>query len=229
MNGKNGNAEVPVGQASAKAGVSQRTLYNWIKTKKLAARTENGTTIVDVDAVRALVSRRTGATANTSAIAGSSAGNGTGMANGTPSPAGDGDLTAQTFAAFKQNVALEDVIERLKIPAATALALYRQFEEVRAVGARTGPTIADRVAAAEATLTQLATSLDMATEGATLSSQLRTIAADVAELREYIRGLVGPHRSGFSCTCGAKGYAAVEVACTCCGRTQKWGFHPPQR
>jgi len=222
----NGNW-VPVAK-SPEEGVSTRTAYNWIKSKKLSSRTENGVTLVDREALRALATRRSSASPTAPANAGIPAGNAASMANGTKSAAeAEGELASRVFACFKAGEAIEDVIEKLKISPATALALWDQFERVRAVGTMTGPTINERVTAVEARQNEMALGFDPTFPG-TLASQLSALTERVRRNEEYVVGLLVPHRNALSCRCGCRGYGTITVRCPC-GAENSYGFPVPRQ
>lgn len=201
-----------VAEAAAEVGAAPRSAYNWVRAGRLETRSENGKLLVDPAALAELAGKR--AAKNGSASAGTSAGTGNGMATGTPrAPENDGELSAKVFAALKRGEALEDIIERMKLPAPVALALYDQFEKVRAA-AKSGPSVLERlqvlekqmaevVALARNTARECGSTADYlsltadTTDG--LTHEVARMRPTVAQLTSTVRELVHAFRDEISC------------------------------
>jgi hypothetical protein len=141
-------------EVAVKAGVPKRSLYNWARAGKLETRKHGGQLLVNTAAASALASQR--AAANGAGNAGTAPNMARGTGSGAPvTPENDGELSARVFPALKRGEALEDIIERMQLPAPVALALYDQFEKVRAA-AKSGPSITERVSSLEKKMPEVA-------------------------------------------------------------------------
>jgi hypothetical protein len=216
----------PLAEVSSAEGVPERTLYNWVKARRLAARKVDGVTLVDPAAVRALVAAR--AAAKAPAGAGNAAGGGNSMATGTPRGAeNDGALAARLFTAFDKGSAPAELVQSEALPPATVLTYWRQWKELREAGGGDRPTLAQRVEALEQRLQGQVQALEDATWGGVITGEVSSLKRTVADVVEHLRAMPLPRREAFTCPCGASGSIATHIRCTNCGRDRTWGFFPP--
>ncbi len=216
--------EIPIIEASRSSGVPKRTIYRWVGSGRLKARTADGVQVVSLEAVRALAAARDANGEPGSAVprAGTSAGAGT----AAPS-AQDGPLAARVFAAFDAGKMPDEVVRDLELPPRVVLELWRQHAELRDVSRPGRPGVGDRVAEVERRLEELGAAFDEQTFGRMLPDEIRSIHAALNELNETVAALPIPTRGVFTCDgCGAVGWVATHARCTACGRNTTWGFHP---
>ncbi len=216
----------PLAEVSASEGVPERTLYNWIKARRLAARKVDGVTLLDPTAVRALAMARTAA--KSPASAGNAAGGGTGMATGTPRAGeGDGALAARLFAAFDGGAAPADLVQSEALPPATVLTFWRQWKELREAGGHDRQTLAQKVDALEQQLRVLGKTLEESTWGGVITGEVAFLKEKVAGLVQRLDATPLPRREAFVCFgCGSAGFVETPIRCTSCGHESAWGFRP---
>jgi hypothetical protein len=209
-------------------GAHERSTYRWADAGKLPVKTIDGVKYVEIAAVRALVAAKNGtsapaATGSPPTVPPAAAGSGKVAAE-------DGELASVAFAAFDEGEKPRDLVQKLKIAPAAALALWRQFIELREAGGGAGPTTAERLAALEAQVAELTGTLAQYTDGGTLPGQVAGLAEQVGQLAGHVNGLpVRSHLRETCKKCGSRGYVAVPHTCTICGDVRPWGFYPPGR
>lgn len=138
----------PVAEAAHAAGVPPRTVYRWIKEKRLPSRREGKALLVDLSAVLVLAQDR--AIGAPLSAPGADALPTRGTAGKVVQPlAVDGQLAGQVFALFDEGVAAIDVVRRLSLAPQTVQDLHRQYTSLRDLGGGGQLSIADRVAAVE--------------------------------------------------------------------------------
>lgn len=208
-------------EAAAEAGLPERTLYNWVKSKKLETQAVDGAVLVNPDAVRALAAARSAGTAGN--LAGNPAGTGAGGSNGARE--GDGELAARVFEAFDAGETPSDLVRRLKVNPAAAALFWRQYEDLRGLGSKKD-SVADRFAAIEGRIALLALELQANTADGGLPPEVALLKTQLATIVEALRGLPIPPRQLFTCRCGATGKVAIPIRCTSCGEQTEHGFYP---
>jgi hypothetical protein len=225
MNTPNTSDEVPVPDASPATAVPKRTIYRWIGSGKLKARTVDGIQVVSLEAVRALAAARdaTGERGSAAPRAGTSAG------TGTPAllPAQDGALAARVFADLDEGKTPVEIVRERELPPRVVLELSKQHDELRSMRRPARASIADEIADLKEAFAALQSEVEVATQGGTLWSQFKGLAQRVDEIEALTRALPVPPRGAFTCQgCGATGWIAAHVRCTECGRDSTFGFHP---
>lgn len=104
---------VTVAQAVAESGTAERTLYRWIKAKRLPTRTNGGSATVELGAVRILAASRRGTRG--AAIPGTSAGGGGGGGNLAKA---DPELDAVILARLDEGHRPLDLVQDFRVPPA---------------------------------------------------------------------------------------------------------------
>jgi hypothetical protein len=212
----------PVPDAGLEAGVPERTLYRWIRQKRLATRQEGGITLVEVEALKTLAAQRDATKGP--ATAGSGAMNGSGSA-GLRDP---GEVAAEVFARFEDGTSPIDVVQEMTLPPERVAALHRSWLGLKDAQ-RTGPSTAERLAKVEEDLKALRDLIDVGTSHGFIASEVEGLQLQVAQIEQRLAALPVPSRDAFSCGyCGAKGWVAAHVRCTVCGSDSRIGFHPSQ-
>ena len=211
-------------EAAAEAGLPERTLYNWQKSKRLETKTIDGAVLVNPEAVRALAAAR--AAGGASNLAGNPAGMGVGGSNGARE--GDGEVAARVFEAFDAGESPSDLVRRLKMNPGTVALLFKQYEDLRGLGSKKN-SMTDRLAALDKRIDLLTLELQANTADGGLPSTVAKLQADLAAIVEVLKGLPIPARGAFKCGCGSSGWVAAHVRCTACGKNSVWGFHPAGR
>ena len=176
----------PVPDASPDAGVPERTLYRWIRQKRLPTRQEGGVTLVEVGAVKALAARR--AETKTPATAGTGAGNGSGGGTGGNGARDPGEIAADVFGLFEDGVNPIDVVQEMGIPPERVTALHRSWSALKDVQ-RSGPTTAERLAKLEQELKALREDLDQRTWHGEMGSQVEGLQLQVAQFEQRLLAL----------------------------------------
>ncbi len=218
--------EIPIPEASQSSGVPKRTIYRWVGSGRLKARTADGVQVVSLEAVRALATARSATDETGSAVPRA----GTSVGAGTAAPsAQDGPLAARVFATFDGGKMPDEVVRDLELPPRVVLDLWKQHAELRDVSRPGKPSVSDRLAELERRLGELEQVFDEQTFGRMLADEVRSLRAGLEELRAVLAELAAPTRSGFTCSCGSTGWVAGHVRCTVCGRDSTWGFHPEKR
>lgn len=215
----------PVPEAAKAADVPERTLYRWIRQKRLTTRQEGGVTLAEVGAASALATQR--AASKGPATAGSSAGDGSGGGSGGTGARDPGELAAEVFAQFEAGISPIDVVQEMQLPPDRVAGLHRSWVSMKEAQ-RSGPTTAERLAAVERELKALREELDQRTRHGSLGGEVDGLQIQIAALIEHVKALPVPPREKFQCDCGATGWIAVPLVCTACGRQHEWGFHAPK-
>ena len=117
---------VPAAEAAALANVPVRSTYNWLRSKRVRSRTENGVVLVSLDDLRALAATR--ARPNGGARAGSSASNGAETANLAQA---DGDLAARVFELLEAGLGPTEIVKRERLAPPLVRTIYRDFKALR--------------------------------------------------------------------------------------------------
>ncbi len=216
--------EIPIPEASQTSGVPKRTIYRWVGSGRLKARTLDGIQVVSLEAVRALAAARdaNGESGNAVPRAGTSAG------GGTVAPSvQDGALASRVFAAFDSGKMPAEVVREMELPPRVVLDLWKQHAELRDVSRPGRPSVGDRVAELERRLDELWQAFDEQTFGRMIAEEVRSLRAGLDAVRQETSTMPAPPRGAFTCDgCGAVGWVATHVRCTACGRNTTWGFHP---
>lgn len=139
---------VPVADAAQTAGIPPRTVYRWIKEKRLPSRREGKTLLVDLSAVLVLAQDRASAAPIPAPGAGALPTRGTAGKVAQPAVV-DGNLAGQVFALFDQGEAPINVVTRLCLPPPTVIDLHRQYTSLRDLAGAGQPSVAERIASLE--------------------------------------------------------------------------------
>lgn len=216
--------EVAIPEASQSSGVPKRTIYRWIGSGKLKARSSEGVQVVSIEAVRALAAARVATDDPRSAVPRP----GTSVGTGTAAPsAHDGALAARVFAAFEGGKMPDEVVRDLELPPRLVLELWKQHAELRDVSRPGRPSVGDRVAKLEQDLSDLLRAFDEQTFGRMLADEVRSLRSGLDALKEAMASLPLAPRHEFTCpSCSATDWLATHVRCTACGRDTTLGFHP---
>jgi hypothetical protein len=119
-----------------------------------------------------------------------------------------------------------------------ATSLVSNYSYLKFWGSESSPKpkdgLQDRLVNVEQRCAVLTDKLEAATRGGAIAGEVGALTGEVSALKrgvEEIRSLLGAlpisARDNYTCTCGAKGWIAVRVRCTCCGRDSTVGFFPP--
>lgn len=238
---------LPISAAAREVGEPERSLFRAVEQAKLPSTTREGVRVVSLADVRAWADRRAAARAASGAtplpVAAAAAdqpatagavpsGHGSvAVAARPPSPGSplglDGEQAAPLFEAFARGESPADLVQRLRIAPAVAAAAWRDFQALQGPAGPRNAT-ADRLAAAEAAIAELRAVCDALLTGGSVPMPVMELQSAVASIGHVLRDLPVPVRGAFTCQCGAHGYVATVLRCTCCGAETNWGFHPPK-
>lgn len=215
-----------VADAAAAHNVPLRTAYNWVNSGRVESKTSGGATLVLVAQFQTLAAQRITAPmpALPGRVAGVAAGNDAGNgATGKPAapravaaPPLDGAQAAVLFGAFDQGETPTDLVQRLQIAPAEALAAWRQWQELKAA-ATARPTVEARLVDLEQTVAGLATQLAEYTNSGRLAGEVYVARRGLDELRRQLQALPLAGLGQATCGCGHRGRLAVAVRCGACG------------
>jgi len=151
---------VPISEAAVETKLPVRTIYNWVKSGSVTSRKGDGVTSVLLAEVRAKARDREVAPSKPALLPAPSA--------GPQPPATDAgtdtdrflevlpqearstvplEILAYLIRLFEQGVALQDIVEQLRLPPLLAIEARRQYDLLVSASGR--PSVLDRVSAAE--------------------------------------------------------------------------------
>ena len=165
----------PVADVACEKGLPPRSVYNWVRAKKLEARKRNGVTLVDPEAVQALAAGR--ASAKAAAGAGNASPVGTGMAVGrATSSVLTPELEAQIFERLGLGESPIDIVQSLKVSSGVVVTANKQYQELRQAAAPPAARLAERLTALEERLDVVEVRLSTATNDGKLKDQVAQLS-----------------------------------------------------
>jgi len=210
----------PVPAAATLVGVPTRSAYNWVRSKRVRSRTENGVVLVSVDDLRAVAATR--ARPNDGARAGNSAG--TGAEAGSLAQV-DGDLCARVFESLESGLRPTEIVKRERLAPPLVRTIYRDFKALRDLDKESKAPLETSVQELRAEFE--AFRRDVAMELSRLDDGLRRNSERIEFAIGWLQDLPVPRRGEFQCRhCKGSGYLEVYVRCVGCGQNSTWGFQP---
>ncbi len=215
-----GDQWLPVPEAAALVGVPTRSVYNRVKSRRLASRNEDGVLKVELGALRAMAAERP--RANGRAGAGNTAG--TGLGSGKVA-AEDGAMASRLFGLFESGMAPAEVVRQECLPPKTVIETFRAFTALKEMGNGSGrPSLEARVTAEE-------WMNGVGEDLAGLRRHASQLLSRVENLERHVADLPVSTASEFICPdCGSRGHVGITLTClnTRCGKQRVWSKTWPQ-